>query len=240
MLTLFFISGALQSCKHGTSNVSENDQEQQYIPMDLKHFASKHKMLGMCRAEMQMVSEEALRSLRIANDALEPLSVEPPKQSGRKSRKKKRRSESSPPMPSAPLEPAEAPQASYYEEEDAPDSNSRNGSSDAISASQGMKEAEERYAVIAERPSSSGRNGDGRSSSQNGSGPDGASGGSQRRANEHLNGSSTHAEKEGGVIDSGSGVTSGGKVALQVTLNSAPRSPQVQEDSGLEPCVLRS
>ncbi|CAL8468893.1 g8434 [Coccomyxa elongata] len=171
------------------------------------------------RAEMQMVSEEALRSLRIANDALEPLSLEPPKQSKRKSRRKMKRSDSSPPMPSAPLEPAEASQASY-EDEDAPDSSRRYGSSDAISASQGMREAEERYAVIAEGPSSSSRAADGQPSSQNGSGPgqnrNGAPDESHKRAGMRVNGSSKHAQTEGSAKGPGSGGTSGGKVALQV------------------------
>ncbi|BDA43110.1 hypothetical protein COCOBI_04-1210 [Coccomyxa sp. Obi] len=176
-------------------------------------------MENIYRAEMQTVSEEALRSMRIANDALEPLSVEPPKQSGRKSRRKRKRSGSSPPMPSTPLEPAEASQASY-EEEDAPDSSRRNGSSDAISASQGMREAEERYAAIAEAPSNSSRAADGQPSSQNGSGPgqnrNGAPDESQKRANLHVSGRSKHAQVEGSVKEPGSCRTSGGKVALQV------------------------
>ena len=181
-------------------------------------------VLGMCRAEMQMVSEEALRSLRIANDALEPLSLEPAKQSGRKSRRKMKRSESSPPMPSAPLEPAETSQASY-EEEDASDSSRRNGSSDAISASQGMKEAEERYAFIAEGPGSSSRAANDQPSSQNGSRPgkisNGAPDGEQERANVHVNGGSKEA---GSVKEPGSSGTSGSKVALQVTLIRLPHS----------------
>lgn len=176
---------------------------------------------------MQAVSEEALRSLRIANDALEPLSLEPPKQSKRKSRRKMKRSDSSPPMPSAPLEPAEASRASY-EEEDAPDSSRRNGSSDAISASQGMREAEERYAVIAEGPSSSSRAPDSQPSSQNGCGPgqngNGAPDELHKRANMRVNGSSKHAQMEGNAKAPGSGGTSGGKVALQVALTRSPQT----------------
>lgn len=118
---------------------------------------------------MQVVSEQALQGLRIANDVLEPLAPEPSKQPKRTSRRKKQRGDSSPPMPAVPLDTARQPS---YDDEEAPDGSSRNASSDGISASQGMRKAEDRYTAIAENSSSS-SSGDADASheAQNGSSP---------------------------------------------------------------------
>jgi hypothetical protein len=123
----------------------------------------------MCRAEMQVVGEQALQGLRIANDVLEPLAPEPSKQPKRMSRRKTQRGDDSPPMPAVPLDTARQPS---YDDEEAPDGSSRNAFSDGISGSQGMRKAEDRYAAIAEDSSSSSGDADASHETQNGSSPD--------------------------------------------------------------------
>ncbi len=167
----------------------------------------------MCRAEMQVVGEQALQSLRIANDALEPLAPEPSKQPSRKSRRKKKRGESSPPMPSIPLDTAKATQASY-EDEGAPDSSGRNASSDGIAASEDMKTAEERYAAIAE--SSSSRDAGPMHQSQNGCSPGQAKQSAERHAGSVGASSSKHAESGRSKHARGAAESSPAKITLKV------------------------
>lgn len=180
-----------------------------------------------------MAGEEALRCLRLANEALEPIVPDPPQQPNRKAKRKMKNGNASPPMPSAPLE-VKPLGESHSDLQEAWD-NGSNGFPDAMSLSNSLKDAEGKYAAMAESSSRA----ISEQPSENGSRPDG----DLKTAPRSEHGSSRGAESSDGVElgtpssssqkrSSKSGQKGAGQVALQVLHDVAAAVQPEQSSNG--------